>query len=802
MPSIRLENVRTNNLKSISLEIDPRQLTVICGVSGSGKSSLAFDTLYAEGQRRFLETLSTSAMELLGRVPPPDADELVGVPPTIGLRQDEPVVGSHATIGSATDCTELLAIAFAQVGLWHCPQCDSPLTTSDASTVAASIDELADGTKVLIGFPTGELGSDAATKLALLQAAPISRVVIDGRLVKVRDDVDGSVGHADSLYGVVDRITAGQTATARVVESIETALRAGNGACVVLREDADGAWTPKWYRTAMSCECGYEASESLDADVLSPVRVRGTCRNCHGAGRRDGQPCGTCDGTGTGQWADLCRVGELSFRTVLLAPIAGLDASALSQTAGAVLSSIVRRRELLTKFGLGGETLSRSLMDLSSGERLRVRLASLLAADIVDTLIILDEPTAGLHPSEVGPIVDAVRMLISNGNGAVVVEHSPAFLNACDRVIEIGPFAGGQGGSIVFDGSASEFRNAETLTSNLFSHPNQASMSEDSERPQGQYWSVVVFPDKPAIDFPVGALTVITGLSGSGKSTLLKALARETTQQLTANAEATDVESCPFQGVQLVEQQPFARSSRSCLAMHTKAFDEIRKLFASVPEAAAHGLQTRHFSFNAAGGGRCPHCSGRGDVLIPMGHISDILMVCPVCSGSRYESTVLNVKFRRRSIADVLAMTVDDAVAFFRTEPAIRRKLQPVRDVGLGYVTLGQPLSSLSGGEAQRLHLARYLTPNSRGPVLFLLDEPARGLHPADQKTLADVFDRLTDVGHTLVIAEHHPTLVARTQWLVELNESGVGYAGTLSEFAQHASGPIADFVRQQIAFE
>lgn len=800
MTMISLENVRTHNLKGVSLEIDSRALTVVVGVSGSGKSSLAFDTLYAEGQRRFLETLSSSAQQLIGRFPPPDAERIDGVPPTIGLRQDEMAPNLLASVGTALDLTPLLATLFAKHGRWECPRCSRELTQSTAESVADAIESRSRDTRVLVGFAADALGKTAQERLTMLSAGRFARVVADGALCRTSE-----ASPAKEIYGVVDRITAGKTDRSRIVESIETAFAAGSGTVAALTEDDAGRWQPTWFRQTMSCECGYACAESLDENVLLPTRASGICRLCDGTGAVGDAVCTDCGGSRIGRWGQFCTLEGSSFQEVLLSPVSAWKPLAVDSASGDLLRAIQRRRDRLDELHLGHLSLSRGLATLSSGERLRVRLAGILAADLVDSLIILDEPTAGLHPSEIDTVVAAVRSAVSDGNGVVVVEHSSAFLAAADRIVEIGPDSGSQGGEIVFDGPPEEFASAATQSQVAFTEVfdvENCAEPELSERISIDSLSLRNLGDV-AFDIVVGKVTAVTGRSGAGKSTFLAALYEFAKNEI-ANlqdreslADDEPSEFARFAQVQMVSEALGTRSPRSCLATQTKALDEIRKLFSSVPEANQRGLTGKHFSFNAAGGGRCQHCRGRGTVEVAMAHLSDLSMTCPRCHGSRYEPEILSVKFRRRSIADVLKMTVDEAVPFFRTEVSIRRRLQPVRDVGLGYLTLGQSLDTLSGGETQRLHLASHLAPASRGPVLFLIDEPARGLHPTDQKTLASVFERLVDVGHTVVMADHSAVLISVAAHMIELVEGQVCETGPPAKIIKNGVGPTALALRE-----
>ena len=770
---IRLQNVRTNNLKGVSIELDPHGFTVLCGVSGSGKSSLAFDTLYAEGQRRYLETLSPAARAALDRFPPVEADRVEGLPPAIALRQDEDPGDRFSTVGTATDLHDLLAGVFAGAGVPHCPECGATMRAYEPADVAAVVADMPEGTRVLVGFPAGHLGETVPRIAEAMAAARLARMVVGGEVVRVEEaagsggEVFGGEVFGGEVFGVIDRVTAGRTDAARVAESADTALAAGAGTLVLMTE-SDGRWSPTAYSDRPACPHGHGEVPPPAAEDLSFRSPRGACPACKGTG-----DCVACNGTRLNPLARGVALGR-SFGETLAGRLDAVDLPPLPGQFRYAAEAVERRVSLLTRVGLGHLSLSRSLDTLSAGERQRVRLASVLAADAVETLIVLDEPLGGLHADDVPPVAEAIRELHAAGNGVVAVDHTFALLPLAGRVIELGPGAGSAGGEVVFDGLSSDLREADTATGRAiretFEPPPRPAASPGSLAFRGVSFRAV---DALDFDVPLERLTVVTGRSGAGKTSLLLAAEAVARRALGLDADARPrggVEGAEVLGeVQLVPAAPPARTGRSCVATHTKAMDEVRKLLASVPEAAARGLTAKHFSFNAAGGGRCRLCQGRGEVDVPMAHLADLRMTCPQCGGGRFEPGIADVRFRRRSVVDMLAMTVSEAVSFFRTEPAIRKRLQPVRDVGLGYVTLGQPLGTLSGGEAQRLHLASHLVPTARGRVLFLLDEPARGLHPADVATLLSAISLLLDVGHTVLAAEHDLRFLAAAETVVPL---------------------------------
>ena len=777
---LSLRQVRTNNLKGFDLELETTGITVICGVSGSGKSSLVFDTIHAEGQRRYLETFSPQVRERLARLPRPDAERLDGVPPTIALPQDGDAGGLRETLGESIELIDLYAEVYAAAAAYACPECGQPLAASDPESLADEIGIREPGTRLVIAFPIAGEPRDA---WPLLRDARFVRAVVDGTLHRL----DEPPPSGREVLGVVDRVVAGRTERARLIESATLALRAGRDRIVLLEQDAD-LWHGPLRSRQLSCSQGHLHCDRPTADdfrrlnTLTPLLESAEVAGCSFARRL------------AGDRSPLPSDERLSAN---------------------VLAEIRERHAALHRVGLGGQPLRRPLAALSAGDRQRLRLAALLVARSVGSLIILDEPTSGLPPHAAAQVLAVVQELATGGNGILLVEHRLESLAIADRVLELGPSAGADGGEIVFDGTPAEHRGAATATAESLRRVPQPRPTERQGPPLA-----VALPGGSALPLERDRFTVLVSESASLGSDVLVAIAGKRDRPAThgreamREAEAASDESDdpadeqgepagpPLEGIEdviVVDQSPASQSARSCVATATKVMDEVRPLFAAVPDARARGLTPRHFSFNAPGSGRCPYCQGRGEVSVAMAHYADLPMTCPRCGGARFAADVLDIKHRRRSIADVLAMTVDEALVFFRTELSIHRRLQTLRDVGLGYLTLGRSLPSLSGGESQRLRLASHLTTSTRGRVLFLLDAPARGLHPRDAETLADTLRRLLEIGHTVLAADSSYALLAAADRVLDLEPDAIAFSGSPSAYLE-TDRPTATAWREAIA--
>ena len=784
---LTIRDARTNNLRGLDLDIDPRAITAVCGVSGSGKTSLVFDTIHAESQRRYLETFSPRVREQLARLPRADCERIDRLPPTIAIPQDAGPVAATQTVGDESDLADGLAIAFAACAEIFCPECGHLLTASTPASLAHRINAAPAGHRYLIGFA---VAGTAAEAFPLLEAARLSRAVV-GRTVR---RLDGGVPGDDEgpVFGVVDRVVAGKTTTERLVESIGLAMAAGRGRCVLFSADGD-EWTATRESQRLTCPDGHV---ELDRPTAADFRGRtsqSVCSDCRGDG------CDRCGESGLATWVRTAVWSDETWAEWQTRPLVDWPADRFE-------AELRERLAYLTEVGLGGLSVDRSLRSLSSGQLQRLRLVRLATTGLVGSLIILDEPTAGLSELEVTPVETLIRRLHTAGNGVVLIEHRLPMLAIAHRVLELGPGPGSRGGELIYDGPPDDHAAADTPTGRAFH--DQPPMITPKPAERVSVVSPVSLGAAPqAFELPIDRLTVLEGRSGAGKTRLLHSLAiafgrpvpvaasEEPDEATVGDGAETDVRhdaqpqdirfrsllgepgvqgESPIEDVVIVDQSPASLTMRSSVATASKALDDIRAVLAGVPEAKARGLTARHFSYNAPGGGRCQRCRGRGTVTVAMAHLADLPMSCPRCHGRRYEADVLTVKYRRRSIADVLAMTVEESLAFFRSEVTIHKRLQPLKDVGLGYLTLGRALPTLSGGESQRLKLASHLLATTRGRVLFLFDEPARGLHPADAVTLAASLRRLLEIGHTVVAADHSPAIRAVADYICTLSSGTI----------------------------
>jgi excinuclease ABC subunit A len=886
---IRLRGVRVHNLKGIDLDLPTGRLVVITGVSGSGKSSLAFDTLYAEGQRRFIETFSADARRFLEKLDKPDADRIDDIPPALAVAQRGAKRSGRSTVGTITELQADLALLFARVGVVRCLNCGAEVRPSGPEDVARAIDGLPEKTRYLVAFPM-EIGpeSDRAALADALREDGFVRVRVDGQVVPL--EAGPLLMPADGVVEVVvDRLVRGSEDPARRTDSIETAFAKGLGRCRVI---AEGSETLTFYRGWRCSRCGATAKEPEPGLFLfnNPI---GACPACEGFGRvidldldrivpdknkslRDGavvpwttpshrpwlddllrvaptlgiavdlpfkrlpaeqvtmlvdgvpgrgwpglrgffkglearaykmhvrvflsrwrgyEPCPTCGGTRLRPEALAVRVGGRSIAELASATIADTlrDLRAYDETEGRspvarrVLEPALRRLELLDRIGLGYLTLDRPARALSAGEARRVALATALGSGLVRTLYVLDEPSVGLHPRDVGRLKTALEGLRDAGNSVVVVEHDLALIQAADWLVDIGPGAGESGGRVLYAGPPEGVADVPESATGAFVGGRRR-MHVPSRRRQPEQGAIVLRGasghnlKNMEVSFPLGLLCVVSGVSGAGKSTLVEetlypALLRRLKNEYIPGEPFRELAgTAGVDDVVLVDQSPIGRSGRSNPVTYLKAFDEVRKTFAATHEAKLRNFGPSKFSFNVPGG-RCDACEGNGSLTIDMQFLPDVLVRCPECRGTRYRAETLEVTYRGKNIAEVLDLTAREAFGFFRNRPKVQARLRPLLDVGLDYLRLGQPAPTLSGGEAQRLKLASYLATSpaalarmgDRPKTLFLLDEPTTGLHPADVLRLLDVLNALVDQGHSLIVVEHNLDVLAAADWLIDL---------------------------------
>ena len=895
---IRLRGVRVHNLKGVDLDLPTHKLVAFSGVSGSGKSSLAFDTLYAEGQRRYVETFSSYTRQFLERLDKPDADLIDGIPPAIAVAQRTGGRRSgRSTVGTVSEVHDHLALLYARVGKVTCPNCGTVVEPADPSAVSRAIDALPEGSRYLVAFPFDvRPDSDLLGLAEALREDGFTRIKVGGEVVRLEAGPlpGSSVGGLDVI---VDRLTRGSESVARRLDSIETAFAKGLGRARVLVEGGGPEWT--FHRKRRCPGCGLDFADP-DPRLFRSNSPLGACPTCEGygsvvdlePGRIVPDPSKSIAGGAIAPWnapsyennlrdllaaapkaglpvaipfADLTlaqvalvyegiprssfqglrkffrRLESKSYKmhvrvflsrwrgyhecpdchgarlrpASLAVRVGGLNVAALSRltirearafladqaSEGAVAARVIEqamaRLDALDRIGLDYLTLDRPARTLSGGEARRLALATALGSGLVNTLYVLDEPSVGLHPKDVGRLIATLQGLRDAGNSVVVVEHDEAILKASDWLVDIGPGAGESGGRVLYEGPPSGVGDVDgSATGAFLSGRERAQAPGPRRKPKGSLILKAASGNNLKggdVAFPLGVLCVVTGVSGSGKSTLVDetlypALARAILNEPLAALAHRGVSG--YEGladVVMIDQSPIGRSSRSNPATYLKAFDEIRKAFAATPEAKARNFAAGKFSFNVEGG-RCGICEGAGELTIDMQFLADVRMTCPECRGTRYRPEVLEVKLAGKSIAEVLDLTVRESFGFFRNRPKVQARLRPLMDVGLDYLRLGQSGSTLSGGEAQRLKLAGFLasspaalTRAAKGPkTLFLLDEPTTGLHPKDIAKLLETMTRLLDLGHSLILVEHGPDVLRAADWIIDLGPEAGALGGEI----------------------
>ncbi|HUF90332.1 MAG TPA: excinuclease ABC subunit UvrA [Gemmatimonadota bacterium] len=913
-PVIAVRGARQNNLRDVDVDFPRSRLSVITGVSGSGKSSLALDTVYAEGQRRYVTSLSTYARQFLDRLPRPDVDSIVGLPPAIAIEQANPTMNRRSTVGTATEVYDYLRLLYARAGALVCPDCRIEVRALTPSAVAESVARgPGDAWYVTFALPI----SEALTHEVLvenLRALGFVRVLAAGRELHL-DELDGlDLTDLAPLFVVVDRITTGNPRS-RLAESVERAYAEGEGEAVLFARGRTRPEDARRYSRHLRCDgcarsfppprptlfsfnspygacpaCGGfgnllefdpdlvvpDPARSLKEGAIDPwtkprygkrrERLRRSARaagiswtdpwselpeaarrslmegGSFGGERFEGaipfledltrkkykayvrfflrryqsyRECPDCRGSRLRPEAGWVEVGGRSITEIVAWPLSRLAGWLAELQAGVGPPEIVvpirreldRRVRLLLEVGLEYLTLARLTRSLSGGEAQRIGIANALGSPLTDGVYVLDEPSVGLHARDTGRIVRLLRELTERGNSVIVVEHDLEVVRSADRVVELGPGSGAEGGRVVFAGTPAELAEAGTRTGAWLA--GEAALPERRRHAPTGPWLTVQgarahnLADVD-VEIPLRAMTAVTGVSGSGKSTLVHdVLYRGLASRLGEASprghlgeevgEHDEIRGAEWlSGVVLVDQSPIGKTPRSNPVTYVQAFDPIRKLFATSPGARRRGFGPGHFSFNTRDG-RCPACGGDGHQRIEMHFLPDVFVTCEACRGRRFRPEVLEVEWRGRSIADVLALTVDEAIRFLEGEPAAGRGLHVLQSVGLGYLTLGQPATTLSGGESQRLKIARELAraprrgkPVARG-TLYLLDEPTTGLHNDDMRALVRVLDELVARGNTVVIVEHHLDLIARADWVVDLGPEGGAGGGRVV-----AAGPPA----------
>mgnify|MGYP004456909209 FL=1 len=910
---IKIRGAKEHNLKNIDVDIPRNELVVLTGLSGSGKSSLAFDTIYAEGQRRYMESLSSYARMFLGQMEKPDVEKIEGLSPAISIDQKSTNRNPRSTVGTVTEIYDYFRLLYARIGIPHCPNCGRPIAKQTVDQMVDQILALPEGTKIQLLAPVvrGRKGEHAKV-LERAKRSGYVRVRIDGNLYDLSEEIKLEKNIKHNIEIVVDRLVVKDGITARLTDSVENTLALAEGLLIV---DVIGG-EPMTFSQSFSCpDCGISVSEieprsfsfnnpfgacpdcfglgykmEFDVDLMIPdkelsinqgaivvtgwqsctdkgsftnailqalcksynfsldtpfeeypesvkniilhgtdgktvdvyyegqrgkgvypVAFEGLIKNVERRYRETGSetmkqeyesfmqftPCKLCGGMRLKREALAVTVADKNIYEITALSITGLQEflNNLSLTkneeliGGQILKEIRARVGFLVNVGLGYLSLSRATGTLSGGEAQRIRLATQIGSGLVGVCYILDEPSIGLHQRDNDRLLAALKNLRDLGNTLIVVEHDEDTMREADYIVDIGPGAGSHGGEVVACGTAEEIMKIpESITGQYLSGALKIPVPAVRKKPTG--WITVQGAQENNlknidVDFPLGVMTVVTGVSGSGKSSLVneilyKHLAKKLNRARTIPGKHKGIKGVEqLDKVIAIDQSPIGRTPRSNPATYTGVFDQIRDLFAATADAKAKGYSKGRFSFNVKGG-RCEACSGDGIIKIEMHFLPDVYVPCEVCGGKRYNRETLDVKYKGKSIYDVLDMTVEEALPFFENVPSIRRKIETLNDVGLSYVKLGQPSTELSGGEAQRIKLATELSRRSTGKTIYILDEPTTGLHFADVQKLVEILQKLTEGGNTVVVIEHNLDVIKTADYIIDIGPEGGDGGGTV----------------------
>ena len=822
--SIIIKGAREHNLKNIDVEIPRDKLVVITGLSGSGKSSLAFDTIYAEGQRRYVESLSAYARQFLEQMGKPDVDSIEGLSPAISIEQKSTSHNPRSTVGTVTEIYDYLRLLFARVGRPYCHQCGQEITAQTVQQMVDAIGTLAEGSRFQILAPIvrGRKGEYRKELLDMRRAGYV-RARIDGKPVELGDDIALDKQKKHTIEIVVDRLVMkqGDALARRLADSVETALKLTGGLVGVLTGDDKTLL----YSDKLACiRCGVSYPE-ITPRIFSFNSPHGACPVCDGIGyamtaeaseEEDFtllEPCEACHGARLRPESLSIKVAKQSIADVTRRSVraaAGFFAS-LTFTeremviAHRILKEIRERLGFLVNVGLDYLTLDRAAATLSGGEGQRIRLATQIGSGLVGVLYILDEPSIGLHQRDNRRLLQTLLRLRDLGNTVVVVEHDAETMMAADHILDMGPGAGSHGGHVIAQGTPQQvMADSQSLTGRYLRGLQTVSVPRRERTPKG--FLSVIGANKHNLKnvtarIPLGLLTCVTGVSGSGKSTLVLEVLFHSLSQLLYHKKPK-IDGCKdLQGVLAldkvidIDQSPIGRTPRSNPATYTGLFGHIRDLFSNLPESRIRGYKPGRYSFNVKGG-RCEACQGDGLIKIEMHFLPDVYVTCEVCKGQRYNRETLDILHKGKSIADILNMTVDDALEFFEHIPLIKAKLQTLHDVGLHYVKLGQSATTLSGGEAQRVKLSRELSKRATGRTLYILDEPTTGLHFADVQRLLDVLDRLVEAGNTVLVIEHNLDVIRNADWIIDLGPEGGDRGGEIV-----AEGPPREIARAKKSY-
>jgi len=805
---IVIKGAREHNLKNLDLEIPRDQFVVITGLSGSGKSSLAFDTMYAEGQRRYVESLSAYARQFLEQMGKPDVDSIEGLSPAISIEQKNTSRNPRSTVGTVTEIYDYFRLLFARIGHPFCHICGEPITAQTVQQMVDTIRNLPSGIKFQVLAPIVR-GRKGEYKKELMDArrAGYVRVRVDGEVFDLAETIRLNKQQKHTIEIVIDRLImkTDEAFSRRLADSVEMALKLANGLVGILTEDNQVSL----YSEHLACiRCGVSYPE-VTPRIFSFNSPHGACPACDGIGFSVGAGCPEFEDLTFADLCSICRGARLRPESLAIKIahhsiaditrfsiqgafefVSSLDLNDRERFIGQrILKEIRERLQFLINVGLDYLTLNRPSATLSGGEGQRIRLATQIGSGLVGVLYILDEPSIGLHHRDNRRLLQTLLRLRDMGNSVIVVEHDAETMLAADHVLDLGPGAGVGGGYLVAQGSPKAIMtNPKSLTGQYLQGIQQVTLPARKRRANGHLTIVGARKHNLngiTVKIPLGLLTCITGVSGSGKSTLVVEVLFRSLSQLLYHKKPK-LEGCEglkgIEGLDKVidiDQSPIGRTPRSNPATYTGLFSFIRDLYANLPESRVRGYKPGRYSFNVKGG-RCESCQGDGLIKIEMHFLPDIYVTCETCKGKRYNRETLDVHHKGKTIADVLDMTVAEALEFFTHIPPIKAKLQTLADVGLHYIKLGQSATTLSGGEAQRVKLSRELSKRATGRTLYILDEPTTGLHFADIQRLLDVLNRLSGEGNTVLVIEHQLDVIRNADWILDLGPEGGNKGGQI----------------------
>ena len=940
MENIVIKGAKEHNLKDIDLTIPKNKLVVITGLSGSGKSSLAFDTLYAEGQRRYVESLSSYARQFLGIMDKPDVDSIEGLSPAISIDQKTTSRNPRSTVGTVTEIYNYIRLLYARVGTAYCPNCGKKIEKQTVDQIADDVMKLEEGTRIQVMAPVVRNKKGEYKKLIEnYEKNGFVRIRVDGEIYEITDDIDIDRKKKHSIDIIIDRLVIKDDIRARLTESIEIAMKAadnlvtiatkdgeklysGNYACpdcgisfseitprmfsfnspegacpectgigYLMKMDEDllipdknltlyngvkcfGASTmkkgetiakmyfesiakhygvdiskpikdlPRWFMDKIMYGTGdepidfeYESAFGIRKNSIPFEGVIPTLERRHRETKSQGMiqfyemymseaPCPVCHGDRLKKEALSVRVGDKNIKELTDMSVINMKEYIENLKFGEkdtiiaeqIIKEISTRLQFLVDVGLDYLTLSRSAATLSGGESQRIRLATQIGSGLTGVMYVLDEPSIGLHQRDNNKLIATLKKLRDLGNSVIVVEHDTDTMYAADQVIDIGPGAGVHGGYVMAQGTAEEIEKVpDSITGQYLSGRKQIEVPKHRRKLTGKYLEAIKCTEHNlkniSVKFPLGEFICVTGVSGSGKSTLVNDVLYKNVYKMLYNSNIKTGACKEIKGIHNIDkvinidQSPIGRSPRSNPATYTGVFDAIRDIFATTNEAKMRGYSKGRFSFNVPGG-RCEACNGDGIIKIEMNFLPDVYVPCEVCKGTRYNRETLEVKYKGKSIADVLDMTVEEALTFFENVPRIKNVVQTLSDVGLGYIKLGQSSTTLSGGEAQRVKLATELSKRSTGKTLYILDEPTTGLHIDDVNRLVQILQRLTDAGNTVLVIEHNLDLIKTADYIIDLGPEGgerggeIVAVGTPEKICKNENSYTGQFLKKYLGME